>query len=265
MRTIHKITLLLFCLSLFSRLPAQVTIGADEAPAEGALLQLKDLLNVTTGAKNANKGLLMPRVQLVSSTGLDPMFPGATSNEKIEHAGLIVYNLTEDDNLHLKKGIMVWNGEMWNHIKSKEITSSLETEIKKTLYTSNVGAIEANSVSLGSIEATLSSYPGYSYSAYPKFKLTVDPGGSNTKKFHWQIGQYWHGSGYSYDVNTMSFTPSNYAYQHLADGSQMAPKERNEVWMFEEGSNDIIHIQFITLGEEVQGASNIFAVLVERF
>ncbi|MDR1881118.1 MAG: hypothetical protein LBQ78_09305 [Tannerellaceae bacterium] len=256
MKTIRKITLLLFSLSFLSHLPAQVTIGMNEASAEGALLQLKDIV-AAAGNPNASKGLLMPRVRLVSQTELTPMFPTATAGEMREHAGLIVYNLTENDNL--KKGVMVWNGEVWNHIKTKEINNNLDTEIKKTLYT-NAGAIDANSVKLGSIEATLRNDGGNTYFAHPNLRLAA----AGMKTFHYQIGQYWDGNddsnGYSYDANNISFTST---YQHLAYGSQIVPSERNEVWMFEEGSTDIIHIQFITLGKNT--ASNIYAVLVERF
>ncbi|MDR1914321.1 MAG: hypothetical protein LBQ68_07575 [Clostridiales bacterium] len=264
MKTIRKITGMFFCLSILSHLSAQVTIGITEAPAEGALLQLRDIVKAATtpGGANAKKGLLMPRVELVDNMTLAPMLhPGASDAEKKEHAGLIVYNLTENDKL--KEGIMVWNGEMWNLIKSKEIKKELDSDIKKILYT-NVGAIEGNSVSLGSIEATLRKDLAVNtpYYAHPYFR-TKQP--LNTRNFHYQIGQYWNGGGYSYDVNNVSFTSSNYAYQHLANNSQMAPEERNEVWMFEEGSDDIYHIQFITLGENSISASNIFAVLVERF
>jgi hypothetical protein len=114
---IKKITGMLFCLGILSGLSAQVTIGIAEDPAEGALLQLKDIVKAAKGGENAKKGLLMPRVGLVDYMNLDPMFPTATPEQKKEHAGLIVYNLTENDNL--QEGIMVWNGEMWNLIKNK--------------------------------------------------------------------------------------------------------------------------------------------------
>jgi hypothetical protein len=262
MRTIIKITLLLFCLGILSKLPAQVTIGIAESPAEGALLQLKDIVNAAKpGGENEKKGLLIPRVELVNYMKLDPMFPGASDDQKKEHAGLIVYNLTQNDNL--KEGIMVWNGEMWNLIKCKDINNKFDSDIKKTLYRS-VGAIEKNSVLFGSIEVTLrkDAADNMSYYAHPYFK-TEKP--DSERKFHYQVGQYWHKNGYSYDVNIKSFTPGNYEYQHLANGSHMAPNERNEIWMFEDNSDDILHFQFLTLGETNKTASNIFAVLVEHF
>ncbi|MDR1919755.1 MAG: hypothetical protein LBQ65_08945 [Tannerellaceae bacterium] len=262
MRTIKITICLLCCLCLLSKLPAQVTIGIAESPAEGALLQLKDLVNATKpGGENAKKGLLIPRVELVNHLKLDPMFPDASEAKKKEHAGLIVYNLTQKDDL--KEGIMVWNGEMWNLIKSKGIDNPYDSGIKKTLYRS-VGAKEENSVLFGSVELTLhkETDASTSYYAHPHFK-TEKP--ERERKFHYQIGQYWHKNGYSYDVDVKSFTPDKHAYQHLANGSHMAPNERNEIWMFEDNSDDILHIQFITLGEETTTASNIFAVLVERF
>jgi hypothetical protein len=262
MKTIKKITGLLFCLCILSNLSAQVTIGATEAPAEGALLQLKDIVNAAKGGENATKGLLMPRVALVDYTKLAPMLPGASEAQKKEHAGLIVYNLTENDNL--KEGIMVWNGELWNHIKNKEIKKDIDSEIKKTLYT-HLGAIDGNSVSLNSIEATLMKLGDNNSFAYPHFKTEPT---TQLRLFHYQIIQYWNengGSGYSYDVGSMYFNQQHPGYKQFADQSQMSPQERNEVWMFEQGSEEIYHIRFITLGEMSTSASNIFAILVERF
>ena len=61
---------LLICLTLLSFVytKGQVTIGNDESTAQGALLQLKDQTGITNGDANANKGLGLPRVKLLSTT-----------------------------------------------------------------------------------------------------------------------------------------------------------------------------------------------------
>jgi hypothetical protein len=100
---------------------AQVSVGNNQKPVEGALLQLKTS-EVTGDAANATKGLEYPRVNLSVRTELYPMF-GSTGNEtggydinkaalKLSHTGLTVYNLTQSANWN--EGLYVWNGERWN-------------------------------------------------------------------------------------------------------------------------------------------------------
>ena len=83
---------------------AQVTIGSGFPPAKGALLDLKQNDYVS---ENSTKGVLFPRVMLSNEHELYPMF-GTEGKEikeytdnrnklKIEHKGLIVYNLSEEN------------------------------------------------------------------------------------------------------------------------------------------------------------------------
>jgi hypothetical protein len=265
MRVIKKIKLLLLCLTVFPCLYAQVTIGIAEDPAEGALLQLKDIVAAATGGKNAGKGLLMPRVQLVSHTDLAPMIAEATEAQRKEHTGLVVYNLTE--NQALKTGIMVWNGEMWNHIRDRETVQN-EMDVKKTLYASTAPQVN-QSVSNHDIEATMAlgkNGPDY---ALPQFRLTGPPSNPNVRKYQYQMAQYWQQStnnGYSNDVSTASFDSSNYPdYRDFMSGNDMSPEERNEVWLFDDNSNDIFHIQFLAIGVKGAATTKVYAALVERF
>jgi len=109
---------------------SQVTIGNNEPPAEGALLQLKTDQNITDGSKNSTKGLGLPRVNLTDINNLYPMFTdngaggykiGSTSytkaDENKKHIGLWVYNmnqcLTEEG---YENGLYVWDGEQWQWI-----------------------------------------------------------------------------------------------------------------------------------------------------
>jgi hypothetical protein len=113
---------------------AQVTIGLGEQPVSGALLQLKDKENVSDGTFNAHKGLALPRVTLSQKKELYPMFladtddpasgpdSGYATNKLIldkTHTGLIVYNLTENDEKDLCLGLNQWDGEQWNCFEHK--------------------------------------------------------------------------------------------------------------------------------------------------
>lgn len=104
---------------------AQVTVGLDEAPEEGALIQLKTISGVTDGSANAYKGLGLPRVELKEINELFPMLTGSELNYgdlKLDHIGLVVYNMTDGEDYcenpdnYLRKGLNVWNGTQWMYI-----------------------------------------------------------------------------------------------------------------------------------------------------
>ena len=90
---------------------AQVTVGGNILPNEGALLDLKENNGKNT---NSTKGLGVPRVNLVN---VDDLSPCAINNQvnKESHKGLVVYNLTDNtSNVDtLKKGIYMWDGDNW--------------------------------------------------------------------------------------------------------------------------------------------------------
>lgn len=104
---------------------AQVTIGAQKAPANGALLQLKENENI--GA-NSTKGLMMPRVGLVDVASLEPL---ASDTEAKQHIGAVVFNTTKGmleptsacdptpTISGLTKGLKVWSGDEWEDITSE--------------------------------------------------------------------------------------------------------------------------------------------------
>ncbi|MDU1891554.1 MAG: hypothetical protein E6767_12775 [Dysgonomonas sp.] len=114
-----KVFLHLFFLFLVINIQAQVTIGLNEAPVEGALLQLKEIENINDGSANSTRGMMLPRVNLV---GVWDAKIGATTDftqESDYHTGLFVYNLfdntaieTDEDKL-LCVGPYVWDGLKW--------------------------------------------------------------------------------------------------------------------------------------------------------
>lgn len=111
-----------------------VTIGSTEASAGGALLQLKNIEGITDNAANAHKGLGFPRVALSKKNELYPMFlndpANPASGSKSEytaqkatldktHAGLIVYNVVENEKEELYTGLCQWDGEKWENFSEK--------------------------------------------------------------------------------------------------------------------------------------------------
>ncbi|MDM1367233.1 hypothetical protein [Myroides marinus] len=108
---------------------AQVTIGTPEPSVAGALLQVKNIENVKGSAPNSTKGMMMPRVSLVSVNDLIPILPqGYDKNyENPIHAGLVVFNT--NDNLPNGNGVglYVWDGETW-----RAITASSGVDIEAT-------------------------------------------------------------------------------------------------------------------------------------
>lgn len=111
--------IILFVIIMFSAVSvsSQVVIGADEAPEDGALLQLKDIVSAGAGAVNAEKGgLLLPRVQLEAIDLLKPFIASPTDDQKLNHRGLLVYNMTVLEDGTLSRGIYQWDGAKWQRL-----------------------------------------------------------------------------------------------------------------------------------------------------
>jgi hypothetical protein len=111
----------LICLSSVQILKSQVTIGSSNEPVKAALLDLKtknpEADNVTV-ENGKGGGLVLPRVQLVSKTTLEPFIPTTDSDwltkeaeMKKLHIGMMVYNLKS--NSVFSPGIYVWAGTEW--------------------------------------------------------------------------------------------------------------------------------------------------------
>lgn len=136
---------LLICLTLLSFVytKGQVTIGNDESTAQGALLQLKDQTGITNGDANANKGLGLPRVKLLSTTidtgdNLATTIDGVSSTDtwdKDEHTGLLVYHVSGIANpicADIIDGLYVWDGEEWMQLTNKDLNDGAPVTITLT-------------------------------------------------------------------------------------------------------------------------------------
>lgn len=123
-----RICILITIMSSFALMVnAQVTIGNNEKPSKGVLLEIKDINNVLDGSTNATKGLCIPRVKLTDLNNLFPMYEddglgdyvGASKLiEDRKHTGLIVYNINKEILINpIPEGLYVWTGSNWLYIK----------------------------------------------------------------------------------------------------------------------------------------------------
>lgn len=90
---------------------SQVTIGSNEQPNPGALLDLKE------SPTNSNKGLLLPRVSLQKLDALtmgNNVIANQGSQWKV-HTGMLVYNINtiETASNRVCPGLHVWDGSRW--------------------------------------------------------------------------------------------------------------------------------------------------------
>ena len=107
---IRFFALLLSFSAIFSA-TSQVAIGTLEQPLKGTLLDLKEW-NVSNGAANSDKGLMLPRVNLTNISSLEPMANLSDANLKLNYTGLVVYNVSTT--APFQKGLYSWNGTQWN-------------------------------------------------------------------------------------------------------------------------------------------------------
>lgn len=112
-------------------LNAQVTIGSDIEPNQGALLDLKEkkAANPSLDNTTSTKGLGMPRVRLTSPTSIAADIAGVTDmqEDKDAHTGLMVYNV-DKCSLH-GSGLYVWDGTQWSTLFSPVVETDLGTGV----------------------------------------------------------------------------------------------------------------------------------------
>lgn len=118
------ITIFLFIFPLI--VSAQVTIGSDIPPVEGALLDLKERAPDVSGV-TATKGLALPRVNITSPSALAPIVGDV--NELI---GLVVYNINSIPEERFCPGSYVWNGTKWDYLVSS--TEGMLVDVEGNTY-----------------------------------------------------------------------------------------------------------------------------------
>ncbi|PXV58936.1 hypothetical protein CLV62_14011 [Dysgonomonas alginatilytica] len=171
-----------------SALSAQVTIGGALEPSKGALLDLKEFESKDNNV-NSTKGLMLPRVDIQNINELYPMFSNdadynnSTKPEfkdalKQSHIGLMVYNTNEC----LGKGLMVWNGTMWNFL----------TRIKSPLSQPNTYLLTSSPQTIRiPVEKAFAIWEYYgSEKGNNRLPSNIDLGGTLSAEIVWQEGAY---------------------------------------------------------------------------
>lgn len=126
---------------------AQVTIGIEETPESGALLQVKNLKNVQNGSINATKGVLLPRVEILSTTinstytDLSKTLNSSSTEawDKKDLTALTVYNVREDLANNICPGLYTWDGTEWQRIGKKCNEFDLKISPTGPIYYLNSG------------------------------------------------------------------------------------------------------------------------------
>lgn len=109
--------IVLVLLSITVGLQAQVTIGSNQPPVGGALLDLKNQEPTSPGGITATKGLALPRVKLTDLNDITKDITDVTAADTDEHIGLTVYSVGKCDGID--EGLYVWNGNSWEALYSK--------------------------------------------------------------------------------------------------------------------------------------------------
>lgn len=130
-----KVYLMIFvsiCIS--SDIQAQVTVGSELIPNQGALLDIKTQepsnINIDEQNLTATKGIGLSRVWLTNFNELYPMYnagslPADYANQKLLQKGLTVYNVNAA--FQKGKGIYVWDTEKWIYTHGGDFTLTNET------------------------------------------------------------------------------------------------------------------------------------------
>ncbi|MDR3056762.1 MAG: hypothetical protein LBU84_01310 [Prevotella sp.] len=104
-RNIYLTIIIALLLFVQNSINAQVTIGSDDEPDSGALLDLKENIN-----GRSTKGLLLPRVKLINLTNPSPL---------LQHVeGIMVYNLQTTS--QLSPGLYKNDGTKWVRMQLPE-------------------------------------------------------------------------------------------------------------------------------------------------
>ncbi|GAB6123602.1 hypothetical protein [Dysgonomonas termitidis] len=139
------LSLLVAILAMSPAIHAQVTIGSNTEPNNGAMLDVKNNDNTV----NANGGINFPRVLISDFTPTtDNDFAasiGATDSwDRQKHIGLVVYNTGTPAGLH------IWNGTQWTAVGGGSGASPWNISGTSNAATSNTDNIyQMGSVSVG--------------------------------------------------------------------------------------------------------------------
>ena len=150
---------------------AQVTIGNNADPEDAALLEVSSEKSTMPGGITSTKGgMLLPRVELVKKNELLPFVDssviGTGSYEnitKLQHTGLIVYNIATVESEDLAPGLNIWTGSEWTLLgqssgMAKYTISDCSTLDAKGAYKKGIPLNTTNYLTLNVSVTTTGSY-----------------------------------------------------------------------------------------------------------
>ncbi|NDW11023.1 hypothetical protein [Dysgonomonas sp. 520] len=142
----HKLKSLLLATVLFFGIGyahAQVTVGSELTPNEGALLDVKE--SASNNTITSTKGINLPRVALQDPYKLEPCATTTTS-KKTAHKGLTVYHTGAAS---MDEGMYYWNGTEWRRLVD-EIPPTPTNKIRQYYQSANIvgGTTTDNATSL---------------------------------------------------------------------------------------------------------------------
>ena len=180
----NRLLLFTFAILFAFRLFAQVTIGTDEPPENGALLEMKEKQaenpaeNDPTSLENSEKGMLCPKVSLKAWNKLTPLYGGmdngsgiwsdeSTEKEKLTATGMLVYNINPHAE-NIAVGFCYWNGKEWISFQKVQSTGAFTIDCLSVKvngqYTVNVPLGHTNTITMS---VNVSKVGSYQIEAYP--------------------------------------------------------------------------------------------------
>jgi formylglycine-generating enzyme required for sulfatase activity len=141
-KIIKSMFFLLFVGVMSLSVNAQVTIGSDAPPHPGAILDL---------SPGNNLGLLLPRVWLDDVGAWTHDGRQALGGDKLQAAGMMVYNTNICINGGDGSGVYVWDGSAWAAVFSSAITTP-------SPYEPEMVCVAGGVTNLNGVDVTLNSF-----------------------------------------------------------------------------------------------------------
>jgi hypothetical protein len=255
----NKITIPCLLLNVFLTfsLSAQVSIGSQTAKQEeAALLQIKGHDAASDGGATAEKGVLLPRVQLKSLSDIS-VITGAEPDKIAALTGLLVYNVS---GAGMDEGIYEWDGREWGALEVLSDDVGAYTQ-KAIVQTGDLTDANTPSVNVG--EFTFRFSPG----RQAQCRLSRVPGRT---VIGYQICRFWQAEnagthiGCAFDSKTVTLQAGNTGWVNLHSRA-MASEERWEVWIVDVANNKIYNVQYIIYQPATSGTLATYIVLVTEY
>jgi hypothetical protein len=231
---------------------SQVTIGSLIEPAKGALLDLKEHEPDQDNA-TANKGLLLPRVELEHINEFT-LITNPTTEQKANHTGLLVYNLTVDESKSLERGTYQWDGNKWKRIN--RISPTEGANIKKMIYTGSGGDREIT-ITLGIFQFNMVT-KGNNPRPQIKFADNIP-----NRTVHYQVNTYGTVNDNKYNFTTASLDLTSAKWEPFTGiPNGISSEIRAEVTVADLENDHLYLIQYLVLSN---GTNHTYVIVARQY